>query len=232
MEEIIVKKDSTLRIQSQLNTPSSWILDGRMFRIKSWEITKEEIDDLMKTLVKGSYSINQIHLREGDLKGISLLYLELPEDVEKIRTTLLKTSSGTELKKISQVKQNLIESRTIKTTAPIWITKDKILEVFSKYNSDPTERSIIIDKKLLENVTYPLVRFYPTEVNRNGEIIQVNVIYIEFSPKYESRYDSFIALSMEHRCKFKNDDEEAILIFNKWTVEKIKDKKRTKVSIN
>lgn len=210
-----------LRIQSQLDTPHAWIL-GKMFRIKSWEIGKDEIENTVSKIIKGEYKINQIHNKEGELKGITLLYVQDPEDLERIRTSLLITDSGTELRKTSQLPLSLIKSRTIKTTAPLWVTKKKVLSVFSKYNTDKTKRCMKINKVEVQNATFPIVRFYPTIVNREGVMTKVNVIYIEFSPLEECKYDSLIALSMEHRCKFINNisGEEAILIFDRWTVEK------------
>lgn len=225
---------TSLRIQSQLDTPKSWILGERMFRIKSWEIEKEEIHTLIASIVKGPFHINQINNKEGELKGITLLYINNPEDVEIVRKTLLITSSGTELRKISHIKENIIDSKTIKTTAPIWVTANKVREVFSKYNSDFTKRTLTVDKKVVESVEFPVVRFYPTIVDRNGKSTKVNVVYIEFSPEEAHKHDSFIALSMEHRCKFTNNisKEEATLIFDKWTVEKIKAPIKTEVVLD
>lgn len=210
------------RIRMQLDIPKEWIMNGKMFRIKSWEIEEAEIRALIDTLVKHDYRINMIRGKDGILKGITLLYLTNKEDVEKIRTTLLITSSGTELRKISQLKESHIVSRTIKTTAPIWVTKEKILSIFSKYNTDAEEYDISVDHKFSKNTKYPLVRFHPTLVDREGKTISVNVVYVEFSPKFDSRYDSFTALSMEHRVEVKNNisGETAVLIFDKWTVEK------------
>jgi hypothetical protein len=210
------------RTQSQLDTPKEWILDGRMFRIKSWEIKKEEIKSLMDTIIKGEYALNQIHDKNGELKGITLLYLRSPDDVELVRTTILLTESGTELRKTSQVPFSTIPTKTIKTTAPMWVTKQRLQAVFGKYNSDPKEYDLLIDQTLTKGVKYPIVRFYPTRVDRNGKKTQVKVAYIEFSPDPRYAKDSFIALSMEHRCLFKNpiSGEEALLIFDKWTVEK------------
>lgn len=215
---------ASLRIQSQLDTPHTWLLggeSGKMFRIKSWEIGIDEIDRLCSQIIKGKYKLNQIHGKDGTLKGITLLYVFEPEDVEKIRTTLMITESGTELRKTSHMTNAIVETRTIKTTAPIWVTKKKVLSVFSKYNSDMTKRSLKIDGEYVTDVMYPLVRFDPTEVIRDGIKTKVNVIYIEFSPLEEYKYDSLVALSMEHRCKFLNNisGEEATLIFDRWTVE-------------
>jgi leucyl aminopeptidase len=220
-----MSKPVSYRILSQEDTPSSWILGGKMFRIKSWEIKKEEIDRLCSTIIKGKYELNQIHSKDGDLKGITLLFISDRKDVEKIRKTILVTESGTELRKTSQLANSFISTRTIKTTAPVWVTSKKILKVFSKYNSDPTLRTLIVDKKEVNDVQYPIVRFFPTVVDRNGSKTKVNVIYIEFSPKESCKYDSFIALSMGFRCNLVNNisGEEATLIFDRWTVDKIKD---------
>jgi hypothetical protein len=214
------------RTQSQLDTPKEWILDGRMFRIKSWEIKKEEIDVLIKSIVKGPYKLNQIHDKNGELKGITLLFLSSEEDVELIRTTILITSSGTELRKTSHILTPTIETKTIKTTAPLWVTKAKLYNIFSKYNSDPNTYDISVDQKMMVGIKYPIIRFHPTHVDRNGRKTKVNVAYVEFSPVPEYSKDSFIALSMEHRCVFKNiiSDEEAVLIFDKWMVENKKEK--------
>lgn len=226
---------SESRIRSQENTPKSWILDGLMFRILSWEIEKEEIEELIDSLIgKGNYSINQIRSKNGELKsgGITLLYVKSPEDSEKIRTTLLITSSGTELRKIPHSFIKNIETKTIKTTAPLWITKEKILDVFSKYNTDQNVYDMKIEGKLIKGVKYPLVRFYPTIVDRNSIKTKVNIIYVEYSPKSECKNDSFIALSLEHRCKFYNklSKEEAVLVFDKWVIEKpIKDVIKEKI---
>lgn len=223
-----------LRIQSQLDTPHEWILSGKMFRIKSWEIEKDEIDRLCSQIIKGEYKLNQIHGKDGTLKGITLLHVSDPEDVERVRTTLMITESGTELRKTSQLTNAAIETRTIKTTAPIWVTKKKLLSVFSKYNSDKTNRTIKVDGRDIEGIQYPIIRFYPTEVIRDGSKTKVNVAYVEFSPLEKYKYDSLVALSMEHRCSFFNNisGEEAILIFDRWTVEKdpLKDKKKLKES--
>lgn len=214
---------STPRLQSQLDTPKEWVTDGKMFRIKSWEIEKEEIDTLVKTLIQGEYSINVIHSKEGELKGITLLYVKDPEDAEKIRTTLLVTSSGTELRKTHPLRGSIVKTRTIKTTAPNWITKKRLLNVFSKYNSDPKRYDIAVDGTVIKGIRYPVIRFHPTNVTRNGVITPVKVVYIEFSPDPECIHDSFIAYSMEHRHVFKNplSGEEATLIFDEWLVEKI-----------
>ena len=214
---------SSYRIQSQLDTPKEWILDGRMFRIKSWEIKKDEIATLISSLVEDQYKINQIHDKNGELKGITLLYLHSEKDVELIRKTLLITSSGTELRKTSHISPSTIETRTIKTTAPLWVTKGRIYSVFSKYNSDPNTYDISVDQKMMIGVKYPIIRFHPTHVDRDGKNTKVNIVYVEFSPRSGNSKDSFIALSMEHRCVFKNiiSSEEAVLIFDKWMVEKI-----------
>lgn len=214
---------SEIRILTQKQTPSSWILDGRMFRIVSWEIESEEIEELIDSLIgKDSYSINQIRSKEGDLKGITLLFINDPAKVEIIRTTLLVTSGGTELRKTTPLKNNIVDTHTIKTTAPLWITKERILSVFSKFNSDPHTYDLIVDEKELKNVKYPLVRFYRTVVDRKGVKTPVNVIYIEYSPHSKYKYDSFIALSIQHRCSFENylSKEKAVLIFDKWYTEK------------
>lgn len=191
------------RINSQKNTPKEWILNGKMFRIKTWEIDEPELKDLFDSLIKNDYSMNVIRDKNGILKGITLLYVNNPEDVETIRTTLLVTSTKSELRKTSQMHDTNIKSRTIKTTAPISITKEKFYSEFSKYNSD-------IGSK------YPLIRFHPTYVDRKGKRTKVNIVYIEFSPKSECVYDSFIALSMQHRLTIEKD----ILIFDRWTDEK------------
>lgn len=203
------------RIQSQLNTPKEWIMNDRMFRIKSWEIGEAEIRSLLDTLIKHKYSLNLIKSKNGLLKGITLLYLTNEDDVEKIRTSLLVTSSGTELRKVSQIPKCDIASRTIKTTAPIWVTHARVFSIFSKYNTDPEPHKGT-------QLPYPLVRFHPTIVDRDGKLTHVNVVYVQYSDKPSSINDSFVALSMEHRSTVKNNisGEEATLIFDKWTVEK------------
>lgn len=228
---------SEARKISQLNTPKEWILDGRMFRIKSWEIEEKEIHTVVDSLVKHEFKINVIRGKDGVPKGITLLYLSDPEDVEIIRTNLLITETCTELRKISQLSNPENVSRTIKTTAPLWISKERILKVFSKYNSDPDSYDFKIDGVKVKGVKYPIVRFYPTTVDRDttdkdtGKVsakkTKVNVVYVEFSPKEKCKYDSFIALSMEHRVPFYNSlsQEKATLIFDKWTVDKVTTKK-------
>lgn len=210
------------RIKSQIDTPHKWILDGRMFRILSWEIEEEEIRELLHREIGDEYSLNLIRSKEGELKGITLVYLKDPEKVEKLRTTLLITATGTELRKTSHLPVTVIPTRTIKTTAPMWITRKKIYNVFSKYNSDPNKYDIIVDQTLAKGIQYPVIRFHQTTVDRDGKNTRVKVVYVEFSPNPEYKNDSFIALSMEHRCRFKNaiSGEEATLIFDKWTIEK------------
>lgn len=210
------------RIQSQLNTPKEWIMNNRMFRIKSWEIGEAEIRSLFDSLIKHKYSLNLIRGKSGELKGITLLYLTDDYDVEKIRTSLLITSSGTELRKVSQISKSDIASRTIKTTAPIWVTHARVFSIFSKYNTDPQFYDISMDHKMNKSTQYPLIRFHPTIVDRDGKMTHVNVVYVEFSPKPSCQNDSFVALSMEHRTQIKNNisGEMATLIFDKWTVEK------------
>lgn len=146
---------SSARIQSQLDTPKTWILNDRMFRIKSWEIKEDEIKQLLDSIVKHDYKINLIRGKEGELKGITLLYLNHKEDVETIRTNLLVTSSGTELRKTSQIPNCSILSRTIKTTAPLWISYDRMYKIFSKYNTDNDTYDLPIDHKITKGVKYP-----------------------------------------------------------------------------
>lgn len=210
------------RIQSQLNTPKEWIMNNRMFRIKSWEIGEDEIRSLIDSLVKHKYSLNLIRGKSGELKGITLLYLTDDNDVEIIRTSVLITSSGTELRKVSQFPKSDIASRTIKTTAPIWVTHARVYSIFSKYNTDPQFYDISMDHKINKSTQYPLIRFHPTIVDRDGKMTHVNVVYVEFSPNPLCQNDSFVALSMEHRTVVKNNisGEMATLIFDKWTVEK------------
>lgn len=211
------------RIHSQLNTPKEWIMNNRMFRIKTWEIEETEIRALLDKLIVHKYYLNVIRNKEKQLQHISLLFLTDDSDVEKIRTTLLVTSSGTELRKTSQLKNNNISTRTLKSTVPIWLTHARVWSIFSKYNTDTkVYDNVVVDHKVLKNVQYPLIRFYPTTVDRKGKVAKVNVVYIEFSPNPACKNDSFIALSMEHRSEIKNNisGEIETLMFDEWTVEK------------
>lgn len=210
------------RIQSQLNTPKKWIVNNRMFRIKSWEIEEPEIRSLLDTLIVHKYYLNVIRNKERVLQKITLLLLTNDEDVEKIRTTLLITSSGTELRKTAPLRNNVIPTRQLKTTAPIWLTYSRLMSIFSKYNTDMEYYDLPINHTIVKNVRYPLIRFHPTTVDRHGKLTKVHVVYIEFSPKISCQYDSFVALSMEHRSEIKNNisGDVETLMFDKWTVEK------------
>lgn len=222
---------SEIRKISQLNTPHDWVINGKMFRIKSWEIEEEEIRAVIDPLIKhGPYKINVIRGRDGITKGMTLLFVEHPLDVETIRTSLLITETGTELRKTSHFPNSNNVSRTIKTTAPIWITKERMYKIFSKYNTDPDTYDMIVDKKHLKNAKYPIIRFHPKVVDRHGKPTKVNVLYVEFSPKDSCKYDSFIALSMEHRVVIENalSKEVVVLIFDKWTVDKVASRKLVK----
>mgnify|MGYP006879904672 CR=1 FL=1 len=115
------------------------------------------------------------------------------------------------------------DSCTIKTTAPLWATKDMFKEIFSRYSSDLEKYSMTIDGKYYESEQYPIVRTYPLHVTRHGEKVLANVVYIEYSPKPGHEDDALVAQSMQHRTKVvdPNDPTQcANLIFNFWIIDK------------
>lgn len=219
-----MSSQKTFLKETQDNTPDEWILDGRMFRIKTWELSHEEVESaILEHIPKDSFELSVIKDKTGESKGISLLYINDPEYVRKIKTHQLITRVGkiSNLRKISHIKDKEIETNTIKTTAPVWVSKERIFEEFKQYNSDPNKHVIKVDgaKKLRE---YPIIRMHQTKVMRGDELIKVNVIYVQFSSNEKYKYDSFIALSMKHRLEITNPitRERCTLLFDKWTTEK------------
>lgn len=112
---------------------------------------------------------------------------------------------------------------TIKTTAPLWVTKQMIKDIFDQYSSDQELYTLNIDGKICENQRYPIVRTSPRWVTRHGEKILVNVVYVEYSPKPGHEDDALVAQSMQYRTFITNPanpEERISLIFNPWIVDK------------
>lgn len=206
----------------QKDTPTEWILGGRMFRLKTWELSYNEIESAITKLIpKESFELNVIQDKDENKKEISCLLVKDKDSIEKIRTNELVTTIGkvSKLKKVSHIKNNLIESRTIKTTAPTWVTKEMIFSSFLPYSSDKKIYKVKVDKNV-KLVQYPIIRVHPKKVLREGEMIDVNVIYVQFSPNSESKDDAFIAVSMKHRLPLSNKNNSCVLLFDNWTKEK------------
>lgn len=212
---------SELGEKFQLDTPTDWIINGKMFRLKTWELQLPEIEECIKKYISGPFSLSQIKDKEGELKGITLLYVDTPTDAEKIRKILLITSGGTKLRKMPR-KISLPSTTTLKTTAPTWASKQIIREAFAKYNTDPGSYNLIVDQNISNNVSYPIVRFFQRKIERNGRTVPAVVVYIEFSPRKEFSDDSYVALSMVHRLEIKNpiSGEKATLVFENWISDK------------
>lgn len=212
---------SELGEKFQFETPNDWAINGKMFRLKTWELQLSEIKDCIKKYINGPFSLSQIKDKEGELKGITLLYVDTPNDAEVIRKVLLVTSGGTKLRKMPR-KASLPITNTLKTTAPTWASKHVIRDAFAKYNTDPGSYNIVVDQQILNNVSYPIVRFFQRKIERNGRTVPAVVVYVEFSPKKEFVDDSYVALSMVHRLEIKNpiSGEKATLIFENWISDK------------
>lgn len=210
------------KVDFQKNTPSSWILGGKMFRLKTWELNHEEIESaIIKIIPKDSFILNVIQDKDENKKEISCLYVKDEENVEKIRTSELETTIGkiSKLRKVPQFKHHFIKSKTIKTTAPLWVTKNMIYQSFYIFNTDKKIYKMNIDGKV-KLTKYPVVRMYPTKVIRDGSETDVNVIYVQFSNKKECENDSFIALSINHKLLVKDKNNCCKLLFDEWTKEK------------
>jgi len=119
---------------------------------------------------------------------------------------------------------------TIKTTAPLWVSRAMIEEIFNKYSNDKESHTLVIEGRIMEDQRYPLIRFKPTNVMREdpktGIKVKttVNVIYIEYSPKPGCEDDALVAQSMQYRTYVTNPNdplEVASLIFKPWTFDKV-----------
>lgn len=215
-------------------TPKQWVTVGHhMIRLRTWELTYDQVYETVKPfIVDGGFKLVVRTEKNGSPIGYSALLVEKESDMDRIRSnSLIYTPADLESEKPTVIakiqkysKSTGCDEYTIKTTAPLWASRQMIKDIFSKYSSDKEYYTLTIAGRAYENEQYPIVRFCRNTVMRYGVKTEVNVVYIEYSPKPGCEDDALVAQSMQYRTYITNPNDSsdiASLIFKFWKVEKV-----------
>jgi|JI10StandDraft_1071094.scaffolds.fasta_scaffold596742_2 hypothetical protein len=215
-------------------TPKQWVTVGHhMIRLRTWELTYDQVCEAVKPfIVDGNFKLVVRTEKNGCPIGYSALLVEKESDMDRIRSNSLiytpldvEGEKPTVIAKIQKYSKSPgYDEYTIKTTAPLWASRQMIKDIFSKYSSDKDYYTLTIDGRVYENEQYPIIRFSRNTVMRYGIKTDVNVVYIEYSPKHGCEDDALVAQSMQYRTYVKNPNDLsdiASLVFKFWKLEKI-----------